>query len=191
MAGLALGLEDDVFEHENGLITSQEVRAIALSKLRLPPKGVLWDLGAGSGSVGLEAAALQPGLSICAVEKSLGRVESIKKNARILGVVNHRAIHGNAVEELSMLPKPNRIFIGGGGKDITTLMEKGFDALEIGGVMVVSALLIETLNAVLQWHPEFRTDVCSIDIASEKPLAGKYHYLKNQNRITLISFRKP
>lgn len=187
---LSLGLDDEIFEHENGLITSSEVRAIALSKLKLPPSGVLWDIGAGSGSVGLEAAALRPNLKVFAMEKSATRIVSIEKNRSILGVVNHTAVSGDAVEQISNLPKPNRIFIGGGGQDIIPLMEKGFDALSKGGVMVVSALLIETLTAVLGWKPECRTTVCSIDIASEKNLAGKYHYLKNQNRITLISFKK-
>lgn len=190
MPPLALGLEDDCFEHENGLITSSEVRVIALSKLKLPPHGVLWDVGAGSGSVGIEAAALRPNLKVFAVEKSADRINDIEKNKTLLGVANHTVICGNAVEEIQNLPTPNRIFMGGGGQDITLLMEKGFTALSPGGVMVVSALLIETLTAVLGWKPEFRVHTCSIDIATEKSLAGKYHYLKNHNRITLVSFKK-
>ena len=86
---LPLGLPADFYEKENNLITAEEVRAVILSKLRLPAWGVLWDVGAGSGSIGLEAAALRPGLSVYGLERQAGRLELMRRNCRRLGCVNY------------------------------------------------------------------------------------------------------
>ena len=141
---LPLGLPADFYEKENNLITAEEVRAVILSKLRLPAWGVLWDVGAGSGSIGLEAAALRPGLSVYGLERQAGRLELIRRNCRKLGCVNYACMQGEAPEALDALPKPDRIFTGGGGAGLESIMQACFDALNPGGLLVASAVTTES-----------------------------------------------
>ena len=94
---LPLGLDDDYYTHENNLITHPEIRAVVLSKLRLRG-GVMWDIGAGSGSVGIEAAGLCPELEVFAVEKVPARLEHIRKNISAEGLGNISAVEGEAAE---------------------------------------------------------------------------------------------
>ena len=108
---LAWGLPEAAFDHREGMITKAEVRAVALGKLALPPAGVLWDVGAGSGSVAVECARLRPGLRVIAVDRD---VERIAANAATHGV-EVDVVEGDAPAVLAGLPDPDRAFVGGGG----------------------------------------------------------------------------
>lgn len=94
---LALGLPEEAFERENNLITASDVRAVILSRLRLPAWGTLWDVGAGSGSVGLEAAALRPDLSIHGIERNPERCAMIERNRLGMGIANYTLHPGDAL----------------------------------------------------------------------------------------------
>ena len=110
--------DDDAFAHRDGMITKAEVRAVALSKLALPSgPGVLWDMGAGSGSVAVEAARIAPGLEVYAIERNVEDVRRIEANAQLLGG-EVRVVLGDAPECLAALPDPDRAFVGGGGIDV-------------------------------------------------------------------------
>ena len=109
---LAFGRPEDNYVHRAGMITKAEVRAIVLAKLALPSSGVLWDVGAGSGSVAVECAALAPGLDVYAVERAPQELEA---NAEGTGV---RVVRGDAPTALAALPDPDRVFVGGGGPDV-------------------------------------------------------------------------
>jgi precorrin-6B C5,15-methyltransferase / cobalt-precorrin-6B C5,C15-methyltransferase len=111
---LAWGLPEAAFDHREGMITKAEVRAVALGKLALPPAGVLWDVGAGSGSVAVECARLRPGLRVIAVDRD---VERIAANAAAHGV-EVDVVEGDAPAVLAGLPDPDRAFVGGGGLDV-------------------------------------------------------------------------
>jgi precorrin-6Y C5,15-methyltransferase (decarboxylating) len=99
------------------MVTKAEVRAVALGKLALPPIGVLWDIGAGSGSVAVEAAFLCPGLTVFAVEERHDDVARITENAARAGS-DLRVVHGSAPGACEGLPDPDRVFVGGGGLDV-------------------------------------------------------------------------
>lgn len=114
-AGTGWGRDHASFEHRAGLITRAEVRAVALGKLDLPPSGVLWDVGAGSGSVAVEAARLAPGLRVVAIERDAEACGQIRRNARGTSV---RVVQGDAPAALADLPEPDRVFVGGGGIDV-------------------------------------------------------------------------
>jgi len=114
---LAWGLPDDGFDHRQGMITKAEVRAVALGKLGLPPAGVLWDVGTGSGSVAVECAGLRPGLRVIAVERDADQVERAGRNAVRHGV-RVEVVEGRAPQVLAGLPDPDRAFVGGGGLDV-------------------------------------------------------------------------
>ncbi len=187
---LALGLDNDGYAHEKGLITGSEVRCAALAKLRLPPVGIMWDIGAGSGSVGLEAAALRPGLEVYALERQPARISQIEANALKLGVANYRVVNAAAPEGFKDFPAPDRIFIGGGGERLGEIMAAGFQRLRPGGVLVVAAITLEALAKTAAFKPESRIEMVQIAIARVAALAGKYHFMKNENQITLTVFKK-
>jgi len=144
---LCLGTPDAEFEHHAGLITKSEVRAVALSKLRLSPGQVLWDLGAGSGSVAIEAALLLGKGRIVAVEQRPERVDQIKANARRFNVRNLRVVQAVLPAGLARLPKPDRIFIGGGGRDLPSIVSEAIRHLRPDGIVVVNAVLLQNVHA--------------------------------------------
>jgi precorrin-6Y C5,15-methyltransferase (decarboxylating) len=114
---LAWGRPDHDFAHREGMITKSEVRAVALGKLALPPSGVLWDVGAGSGSVAVECARLCPALRVIAVERDRDQAERVRTNAGAHGAAVE-VVEGAAPGVLDGLPDPDRAFVGGGGLDV-------------------------------------------------------------------------
>lgn len=192
---LALGLPESAYERDHNLITPGDARAVILSRLRLPAWGVLWDVGAGSGSVGLEAAALRPDLRVIAFERRPDRAAMIRRNAARLGVANHETREGAAPEILPAPPRmdadaPDRVFIGGSGGDLPVVLDACFAALRPGGILAVSAVTLESVHVLHGWRPEARVGLCSLDIAVEAPLAGAHRHLRPQRRLTLYVFGK-
>lgn len=112
---IAWGRPEAEYAHRDGMITKAEVRAIALGKLALVPAGVLWDIGAGSGSVSAECARLAPGLRVFAVEKRADDLPRLESNVAGLGVT---VVGGEAPGVLARLPDPDRAFVGGGGIEV-------------------------------------------------------------------------
>lgn len=167
------GMLEDAYAHEKGLITKAEVRAVAIARLRLFPHHVLWDLGGGSGSVSIEASLLvKDGMVIC-VEKRPERVEQIKRNIKQFQVTNVRVIHSHLPEGLKDLPGPDRIFIGGGGEDITGIIEMAGSYLRGGGTMVINTVLInrlEKITGVLK-KMNFETEIVHVQIGRGKEMS--------------------
>jgi precorrin-6B C5,15-methyltransferase / cobalt-precorrin-6B C5,C15-methyltransferase len=147
------GNPDDVFTQsrpKSGLITQAEVRAIALAQLNLQPGMVVWDVGAGSGSVAIEAAQLcAPGM-VYAIEQDAADYHLILANAETFGVRNVKAIHGTAPAVFTGLPSPDAIFVGGTGHEVGRLLQAAFAALRPGGQMVFNVASLESLSATYQ-----------------------------------------
>jgi precorrin-6Y C5,15-methyltransferase (decarboxylating) len=148
--GLFLGMPESAFQHSGGLITKSEVRAVVLSKLQLRPGLTLWDLGAGSGAVGLEASLFLKGGRIIAVERRSERVAQIRDNARRFQVYTLEAVQADLPDGLDRLPHPDRIFIGGGGADLVRIIRAAIARLPKGGVMVVNTILTANLGAAIE-----------------------------------------
>lgn len=143
------GNPDDVFAQsrpKSGLITQAEVRAIALAQLDIQPASVVWDIGAGSGSVALEAAQLAHHGMVYAIEQDLADFHLIEANAKTLGVHNLKAIHGTAPAVFDGLPPPDTIFVGGTGKEVVRLLQAAFTALRPAGRLVVNLATLESLS---------------------------------------------
>ena len=136
---LAWGLPTTAFAHRNGMITKDEVRAVALGKLALPSRGVLWDLGAGSGSVAVECAHLAPSLEVIAVDRAADQVARVRANATNHGV-RMQVVEGEAPGCLAALPDPDRIFVGGGGP---TVLDEALERLRPGGRVVATYAIME------------------------------------------------
>lgn len=169
---LVVGMDDTEYRHEAGLITKSEVRAVALAKLRLKPGLTLWDLGAGSGSVGIEASVLLGPGRIVAVEKNTDRTEQIGSNARRYRVYNLDVIQADLPEGLDALPDPDRIFIGGGGRSLDAVIETAAPRLAPDGIMVVNTVLVDNLSRVLSVMEKMgmATDVVQLQVSRSKPM---------------------
>ena len=140
---LGWGLPEHRFGHRDGMITKSEVRAVALGKLDLPLSGVLWDVGAGSGSVAVECARLSPGLRVIAVERDPDQVDRVRLNAADHGVVIE-VVEGEAPAVLSRLPDPDRAFVGGGGTDA---LDAVLERLTPGGRVVATLAALDRAAA--------------------------------------------
>jgi precorrin-6Y C5,15-methyltransferase (decarboxylating) len=136
---LAWGLPDESYEHRDGMITRAEVRAVALGKLALPLRGVLWDVGAGSGSVAVECARLAPTLRVLAVEEHDADARRIEQNADRHGVAVE-VVTGPAPAALDGLPDPDRVFVGGGGH---TVLAAALERLRPGGRVVATYAAVD------------------------------------------------
>ena len=142
------GLEDGLFlqlPDRPGLMTKREVRIQVLADLELPATGVLWDLGAGVGSIGLEALRLRPGLELWALEQRGGSASLIRANAERLGVTPAGVVVGRAPEALAELPDPDRVVIGGGGSERAAVLAAVIERLRPGGRVVIPLATIEAL----------------------------------------------
>ncbi len=189
---LPLGLEESFFAKDENLITASDARAIMLARLRLPLKGVMWDLGAGSGSVGLEAAALCPNLEVQAVEKNEKRITDIERNKKKLGVKNYSIYQSGILEKLEekSLKNPDRIFIGGGGKDIIKIANQAKSFLNKDGIMILSAVTLETLTLLYAWKKEQANVSCiKLDIGKESVLARDYSSFKQINTLYIFIYK--
>jgi len=145
------GNPDDVFAQsrpKSGLITQAEVRAIALAQLDVQPASVVWDIGAGSGSVSIEAAQLAHLGMVYAIEQDVADYHLIVANAQTFGLRNLTAVHGMAPAVFDGLPAPDCIFVGGLGKEVARLLEAAFAALRPGGRLVVHVASLDNLSAV-------------------------------------------
>ncbi|MBC2602877.1 precorrin-6y C5,15-methyltransferase (decarboxylating) subunit CbiE [Puniceicoccus vermicola] len=188
-APLSLGLPDETYEHENNLITHPEIRAIALAKLQLRP-GVLWDLGAGSGSVGLEAAGLVGQLSVHSVEKDPQRTAMIETNRTTQGLSDFTVWNEKISVALPQLPDPSSVFIGGGGREIRHLVETAFERLQPGGRIVATAILADSVAQLSSTLPDSRLEWLEVSVRRAKPLAHS-SIMQLDNPINLFVFEKP
>lgn len=185
---LFLGAPDSWYDHHKGLITKSEIRAITLSKLCLATDHILWDLGAGSGSVAVEAGLLIKKGKIFAVEKRAERVAQINTNKKRFGINNLKAIQAELPRGLEKLPRPDRIFIGGGGQQLKSILTVAAQCLKPEGVMVINTVLIpnvETARATLK-KLGFNTEVIQVQInrSRQMPWAERLEAL---NPVWIIS----
>lgn len=185
---LHLGMPDDAYEHENGLITKAEIRAVSLAKLKLLPHHVLWDLGAGSGSIGIEASLLAPMGKIVAIEKHPERIRNIEQNRFHHSVGNMEIRQATLPDGLDGLPAPDRIFIGGGGRNLETIIRSAAGFLRPDGIIVLNAVLIDNLTAALSVLKElgFTTETVQIQVSRCKEMPWSRRF-EAQNPVWIIT----
>jgi precorrin-6Y C5,15-methyltransferase (decarboxylating) len=168
----ALGTPDEWFDHPRGLITKSEVRAVTLAKLRLEEGQVLWDLGAGSGSVAIEASRFVGSGQIVAVEKDPQRAAQIDANAKRFGVRNLKIVQAVLPNRLKRLPRPDRVFIGGGGRDLPAIISEAVRHLRPNGVVVVNAVLLQNVHdaAAALRRLGFATEIVQVQISRSEQM---------------------
>lgn len=175
------GNPDEMFlqsQPKRGLLTPAEVRAIALSMLDIGPTSTVWDVGAGSGSVAIEAAQIASGGAVYAIEMDPEDYALIASNAERFGVSNLTPILGKAPEAWTGLPKPDAVFVGGTGRQVRRIVELALAELKAGGRLVANVGSIENLAAlreVLQVHSD-DSQVLMINIARGNDQLERLHF---------------
>jgi precorrin-6Y C5,15-methyltransferase (decarboxylating) len=181
-------MPDHRFEHQDGLITKSEVRVVTLAKLCLHPHHVLWDLGAGSGSVSIEASLLVRTGRVIAVEKIPERVRQIQANKRRFRAFNVEVVQAVAPDGLADLPAPDRVFIGGGGRDLREIMVVAGSRLRPGGGMVVNTVLLDSLETARETFRAlgFETEIVQVQVNTSREMPGGQR-LAAQNPVWIAS----
>ncbi len=146
---LHLGMPEAAFDHEQGLITKAEIRAVTLAKLKLGADHVLWDLGAGSGSVAVEASLFVTRGRIFAAEKDPSRRRQIEANRGRFGAANLEVVAAVLPQGLDALPDPDRVFIGGGGRELESILNLSLARLRPRGIVVVNTVLLQSMQTAL------------------------------------------
>ena len=150
----AFGIADSLFlsfSDRPGLMTKREVRVLALGELSLQGEPVVWDIGAGTGSVSVEMARLCPRSSIFAIEKSAAGIALIEQNSQRFQCPNITPCHGQAPAVLADLPTPDRVFIGGSGGQILPILDQVAQVLSPQGIVVAAIATLDHLSGIMQW----------------------------------------
>lgn len=184
------GIPDELFIRGDVPMTKQEVRAVALAKLRLTATDTVWDVGAGTGSVSIEAALVARAGSVWAVERNAAGVRLIRENADAFGCGNVHAVPGVAPEALAKLPVPDAVFVGGSAGELPSIVEA---ALEKNSQvrLCVPCVTVETLTeacALLSGSRFKGFEACQVSAARAEAV-GSYHLMKAQNPVFLVSAR--
>lgn len=189
-----LGAPDDSFAHSSGMITKEEIRVIALSKLDIESDGVIWDIGSCSGSVAIEAARLAPRGRVYAFEKDGQRCADIRVNMERFGTHNVEVVNGAAPACLKVagIAAPDAAFVGGGGVLIGRILDCAGRRMKDGGRMVVSAVTIETAHAALGFFKKrkWAHEMVAVGLARAKGV-GELNMLNAHNPVFLITGVKP
>ncbi|CAN2040491.1 precorrin-6Y C5,15-methyltransferase (decarboxylating) [Candidatus Magnetomoraceae bacterium gMMP-15] len=187
---LYLGTSDNMFDHHKGLITKSEIRAVTISKLCLSTNHILWDLGAGSGSVAIEASLMIKKGRIFAVEQHAERIKQIENNKKRFNVTNLKIIQSVLPDGLEALPEPDRIFIGGGGRNLEKIIRISSKYLKPGGIIVINTVLISNIEIALNTlkKMDYKTDIVQIQINRRQKMPWGER-LEAQNPVWIISGR--
>jgi len=170
LLGRAPGLPDEEYEHD-GQLTKRDIRAVTLAALVPVPGQLLWDVGAGSGSIAIEWLRAAPGARAVAIERDEARARRIERNALRLGVPALEIVTGQAPAALAELPPPDAVFIGG-GLTAAGLLERCRDALAPGGRLVANAVSVEGEALLAQAHTRWGGRLARLAVQHAEPLGS-------------------
>jgi len=182
------GLPDTAFKHD-GQLTKRDVRAITLARLAPTPGELLWDVGAGSGSIGIEWMRAHPSCRALAIEADAGRQQLIEHNRDALGVPGLQLIRGSAPQALAGLERPDAIFIGG-GVTRAGVLDTCWAQLKPGGRLVANAVALQSEMTLMNWREHHGGELTRIHIAQAQPL-GEFDTWRQALPITLLDLVKP
>jgi precorrin-6Y C5,15-methyltransferase (decarboxylating) len=185
---LTIGLPDSAYQHD-GQLTKRDVRAITLARLAPKPGELLWDVGAGCGSIGIEWLRSHPSCRAIAIEADSGRQQLISLNRDALGVPQLQLLAGHAPEALLDLPAPDAVFIGG-GVTVQGVLEHCWQQLKPGGRLLANAVTLQSEATLLAWRSQHGGELTRIQVAQAKPL-GEFDTWRSALPITLLELHKP
>lgn len=185
---LSAGLPDEAFDTD-GLLTKRVLRAWALAVLAPRAGELLWDLGAGTGSIAIEWCRLHPDNRAIAVEHDPRRVERIASNAARLGVTRRLAVlAGDLSDLLGGLPSPDAVFVGGGVQD--QVLQRSWDALPAGGRLVVHSVTADSDSVLLGAHQRWGGELNRIGVEMAEPI-GRYTGFRPLRTVTTWAATRP
>lgn len=186
--GFSLGINDDSFIRRDAPMTKKEVRVLSISNLGLSEDSVVYDIGAGTGSVSIEMARMAVKGMVYAIEMDDDSALLIEENARHLQTPNVKVVKGRAPEAMSGLPVPTHAFIGGSCGDLRNIVENLFE-MNPDISIVINTVTLETLSealAIVKSMPEMPTEIVQVSVSTAQEL-GRYHMMKALNPIHIIS----
>ncbi|MDN5301520.1 MAG: cobalt-precorrin-6B (C15)-methyltransferase [Thermoanaerobacteraceae bacterium] len=186
----AFGIPDGLFVRGDVPMTKEEVRAISLSKLRLKKDFTVWDIGAGTGAVSVEAALYCKEGRVYAVEKDEKALKLIRQNTGAFGTLNLTAVPGEAPEVLFDLPDPDRVFIGGSGGKIAEILTVVMQRLKAGGVIVINAVTMETVHRAQEflYAGGYEVETILVNVARSVRVGGST-LMQARNPVFILSVK--
>ncbi len=187
-SSVPIGIPDEDFVRGDAPMTKSEVRSLSVVKLKLRDDSIVFDIGAGTGSVSVEAALTAVNGRVYAIEKESSAVELIRRNAEKMGAWNVEAVEGTAPEALDGLPVPTHVFVGGSSGNMGTILRKVLD-MNPKVRIVINAVTIETLSEATECIGRLglkEESIVSVSIANARK-AGRYHLMTAQNPVYIIT----
>lgn len=186
-----MGIGDDHFATARKLITKQEIRAVTLAKLQIQNDLVLWDIGAGSGSVSIEAGNLMPNGKVFALEKNAQYLSFIRENLSKFSSKNVMLVEALAPEGIDDLPNPDRVFIGGSGGMLEEIIDAVDRRLKPDGIIVLNAVTLDTLTKAVEFLEDhgYGVEVTCVNVAKTIGLT-EYKMFEAHNPVYVISARR-
>lgn len=183
-----LGIPDDQFATVRKLITKEEIRVVTLAKLKLRHDMTLWDIGAGSGSISIEADHLLPNGRIFAIERNEECRDFIKENLGKFNTRNVALVEGDAPDCLEDLPDPDRVFIGGSGGQLWKILEIADRRLPAEGRIVLNAITLDTLTSAIEFFDNsgYEVEVTTVNISRTRPLTD-YKMFEAYNPVYILA----
>lgn len=186
------GIPDEMFKRGDVPMTKQEIRALTITKARISDGDIIYDIGAGTGSLSIEAALMAPNGKVFAVEKEEVAVALIKENRAAFGITNLTVIHDLAPNALAALPPADCVLVGGSGDNLREIIETIHIHLKEGGRVVFNAITLETLAVTFETLSSllhYKTEVISVHIDRLVSMGSK-HGFKSLNPVYIISAQK-
>ena len=188
------GYADAAFKQrkpDKGLITKREVRAVSLARMQLTHSSIVWDIGAGSGSVGIEAAKLCHAGHVYAIEKNSADFAIASENARHFALHNYSLIENKAPLGMSTWPAPNAIFIGGSGGELAALITLCLQRLQHNGCLVMNFVTLENLNTALETLKTSQAiwDITQLQASRSHPILHM-HRMRAENPVWIVCAQK-
>ena len=173
-------------------MTKREIRVFLMAHAMVQPTDIIWDVGAGTGSLSIESALRATGGNVFAMDGNAEACGLVRSNARNFGLDNITVIEGKAPAALVGLPDPDVVFIGGSGGHLRQILDVSSQRLKPGGRLIITAVLVETLHDALQFTGQlegFEVEACGLQVTRVEPVARR-HMLRALNSVYAVICRK-
>ena len=185
-------IADEQFQRGDVPMTKREIRVFLMAHAMVQPSDIVWDIGAGTGSLSVEAALRAPAGTVFAMDGNAEACELVRCNARSFGLDNITVIEAKAPAALAGLPDPDVVFVGGSGGNLASILAEAAKRLRPGGRLIITAVLVETLHDTLQFTSQledFAVEACGLQITRVEPV-GRRHMLRALNLVYAVICRK-
>ncbi|HAF32200.1 MAG TPA: precorrin-6Y C5,15-methyltransferase (decarboxylating) subunit CbiT [Anaerovibrio sp.] len=189
---IPLGIPDEEFIRGKVPMTKQEIRILTIAKARIKPDSVICDVGAGTGSISIEAACQAKDGMVYAIERNPDGVELINKNAQKFGVYNLKVIEAYAPEGFDELPMLDAAIIGGSGSNLPSILDSIDKKLNTGGRIVMNCITIQTIAQCLEYmrkREDYTYEAVQVQV-SQLEQVGRYDMAKANNPIYIVTCEK-